>query len=539
MFPLLVFTFRMDEAFLADIAETFLLESIELSNEPLAGHVALPLEAPDGSVLTQLQWIPPHPGNTLVRTASVPLAVGLIAFLAISGGVTVIARRNARKLEENEAEAVRIARTDVLTNLANRLALNEHVAALRKSGGTICLLVIDLNDFKSVNDKYGHSVGDELIVQFANTLCGVLREGMFAGRLGGDEFTILTEGQDAEEECLRLCDALRQETNAPFSIDGLSLPMNFALGYSIGDAAEMPKTELLRQADIAMYHAKQGRTKAAVKYDPSLEKDNIIEQRIIAELKDALETFEEFDVVYQPVVSTKTGRLNYAEALLRWQSAELGSVSPALFIPIAERTSLITEIGRFVTKRVFSDLRELPALQASINLSPVQLRSPEIVREIRGYAENAGNDPSRVTFEITETTLLQDEQAVLFITDALRDLGFKVALDDFGTGYSSIGYLRKIRFDELKEDKSFIEDIGTSETGENLLTSLAFLARALGLEIVAEVVETEEQLKLLTSLSYDMLQGYLLSEPISVSELSSLLVDRADWSGLLQTVDAA
>jgi diguanylate cyclase (GGDEF)-like protein len=538
-FPLCVFALRLDRDFLSEVQDIYLIEDIALLDEhPEAGNF-IPLESIDGSVVSYLSWSPPRPGDALIRTASLPVGLGLAVFLILTGRVTLQARRNAEKLVASEAEATRVARVDGMTGLPNRVALIEKFAELKETTGLLCTLILDLNCFKTVNDKYGHSVGDEYICRFSRLIGEAVREDGFAARLGGDEFAVLFHGSDAEECCRRFCAALSALSRSPLEIMQLSLQIEYAAGFSVGDLAQVRTGELLRQSDIAMYYAKNSRKFEPVKYDPSLEHDNIEEERVIEALRAALADCTEFDVVYQPIVETKTGRLSQAEALVRWTSPVLGSVSPSYFIPIAERTSLIIDLGRFVIDRVFSDLARLPGLDVSINLSPAQLKNPNIVREICDRARHHEVTPSRVTFEITETTFLENENVVSFLTDTLRERGFKIALDDFGTGYSSIGYLRRMKFDKLKVDKSFIDDIGVTDTGEHLLTSLCFLSRALGLQIVAEGVETERQFALLRRLSYDLVQGFYFSRPVPAAEMRDIVERKVGWSGIVGATGAA
>ncbi|MEM8837297.1 MAG: EAL domain-containing protein, partial [Pseudomonadota bacterium] len=446
-FPLMVFALRVNDAFLSRIADKFLIDDIYVKQDDEGSGARLPLMGPDGTVVSHLHWIPPRPGDLLIKTVSVPIAIGLAVFLILTGKVAWLARKNAKLLVASEAEALRVARKDAITCLPNRLALNERFAELRKCGGTISTLIVDLNGFKGINDSFGHDVGDGFIKLFAEYIGLSLPEDTFAARLGGDEFVVVFRGQTSEDQCIKFCNALKRRTKHPLNVDGFMFEITYALGYSSGDVKDLRSTELLRQADVAMYHAKKHKVQMAVRYDPTLEHDKREEERTIIALREALETCEEFNVVYQPIIDAKTGQLGLAEALVRWKSPTMGNVSPAYFIPIAERTSLIFDLGRFVIDRVFSDMTRLGALKTSINLSPAQLRNSKVIGEIRERAAFYGIDPSRVTFEITETTFMEDEYLVSFIMDGLREAGFQIALDDFGTGYSSIGYLRKMHFD--------------------------------------------------------------------------------------------
>ncbi len=275
----------------------------------------------------------------------------------------------------------------------------------------------------------------------------------------------------------------------------------------------------MRQADYAMYTAKNGKTLDPVRYDVSLELDKLREAEITSALENAIRQKHELTIAYQPIVHAASGKMELAEALVRWKSETLGSVPPSVFIPVAEKTGMIVEIGRQVIDMVFHDLKDVPHLNVSINLSPVQLRSKSILKDIERLAKRHGIEPTRVTFEVTESVLVEDPELTAFLLDSLRKQGFGLALDDFGIGYSSIGYLRKFQFDKLKVDKSFIDDIGVADNNENLMKALVYLARSLDMRIVAEGVETERQRFMLTEEAYDLLQGYLFSRPLPLAEL--------------------
>jgi EAL domain-containing protein (putative c-di-GMP-specific phosphodiesterase class I) len=307
--------------------------------------------------------------------------------------------------------------------------------------------------------------------------------------------------------------------DASILIQKISFKPIIAKGFSVGYVGDIAVSELMRQADVAMYEAKNRKSRDALEYDPSIESDAQRNTEILDALQEATSTGQEFQIVYQPICDAKTGEMVLAEALLRWHSKSLGNVPPVRFIPIAERSGIIVKLGKWVIERVYDDLSIHPSLCVSINISPVQLRSNSLLKDISQLANQYSIDPARVTFELTEGMLIEDPEIASFTLDALRDQGYSIAIDDFGTGFSSIGYLRKFKLDKLKIDKSFVDDLGTKENSESLMTALAYLSRALDLEIVAEGVETEQQLELLKSLDYNLLQGYLLSKPMPLEDL--------------------
>jgi diguanylate cyclase (GGDEF)-like protein len=407
---------------------------------------------------------------------------------------------------------------DPLTGLANRALFAHQVeAALAQPDGRAVVLFLDLDDFKRVNDRFGHEVGDELLVAFTRRLRGVLRASDLPARLGGDEFAVLLDRGD-HERATRIAERIQQAFNEPFKLSTATLRVAASTGIALGEHGETTAAEVLRNADVAMYAAKQqdkgqfevfGDAQAA----PLLRRDTLT-----GELERAVEQ-RSLEVSYQPIVELATGRVVGAEALARWHRPGAEDIAPAEFIPLAERSGLIVPIGELVQARAFTQLRrwersagaEADGLLMHVNLSPAELRDPELVARVAAGIDDARLDPSRLVLEVTESALQEDPRLTSAQLERLRGLGVRIAIDDFGTGYSSLQTLQKLPIDMLKMAKAFVEE----DDGLALQTTILQLASALGVQVVAEGIESQTQLERLRDLGCDMGQGFHLSPPLN------------------------
>ena len=408
---------------------------------------------------------------------------------------------------------------DPLTNLANRVLFRdrvEHALQRRSSGNpSVAVLFLDIDNFKRINDSLGHSAGDELLVDFANRLTGVIRAADTAARLGGDEFAVLLdEPRDAEVVAVRLKELL----TTAFLIDSTEVFLTVSIGISISDDRAGDAGELLRNADAAMYAAK-GRGKAtAVVFRPAMHQAALKRLELEGQLRRAVE-LDEFRVHYQPVVAIPDGRVSGFEALVRWAHPERGLLGPGEFISVAEESGLVRAIGRIVIEEATRQAREWhetfgdPRLTMSINLSAPQFNSAELVSDVRDAIGRSGVAPTRRVFELTESVLMSDTEAPLSRLGELRELGVRLSVDDFGTGFSSFGYLRKFPIDELKIAKPFLDKIPADEQEMALVRGMLELARSINLKVVAEGVERPEQWAALSEMGCDLVQGYLLARP--------------------------
>jgi diguanylate cyclase (GGDEF)-like protein/PAS domain S-box-containing protein len=429
------------------------------------------------------------------------------------GFVTDITER-----KQLEAELVRLAFHDPLTGLANRALLNDRIgnamARSERETGLVAMLLIDLDDFKLVNDAHGHEVGDDLLVAVARRLRETLRPGSTIARLGGDEFAILVEGLGDQTEAWTIAQrvvALHQDREF----------------VAVDTGRRRSASWLLRAADLAMYEAKalgKGRWSA---YNPEAHLASTRRHVLELELRRAVEQGQ-FVLHYQPVRDMKTTQIVGTEALLRWNHPKRGLTLPGQFIPLLEYTGLIEVVGRWVVNEVCRQAAvwqaTLPSLQwTAVNVSAVQLRSRTFVPFIADAVERSGLDSGRLSIEITESLALDDSAETGGLLRRLRELGLRIAVDDFGTGYSSLAYLRRLPIDRIKIDRAFVESVGADPEATAIVRAIADLARSLRLGTVAEGIETEAQARTIAELGCDLGQGYLLGRPMGPDALGALV----------------
>jgi diguanylate cyclase (GGDEF)-like protein len=416
---------------------------------------------------------------------------------------------------------------DHLTSLPNRFLsldrLSQMINEAKRNRDKTAVLFLDLDDFKKVNDSLGHEAGDKLLIEAAKRLRTAVREEDTVGRLGGDEFIVLLRALSEDEQSLKVTEHLLDLFREPFRIDNRELILTVSIGIAIYPENGTSASDLLRNADTAMYRAKASGRNAYSFF--TKEMNEIVRRRfeVEAQINGALERGE-FEVYYQPKVEAKSARIIGAEALLRWHNPALGSVTPDEFIPIAEHTGLIVPIGEYVLKQALKFLSEWQSSQQqsftmAVNLSPRQFRDKGLISFIKQTLNAENIHAKQLEFEITEGVLMTGES---YINDALRELnklGIKLSMDDFGTGYSSISYLRQYAFDVLKIDRSFVSGITTNKSDCDLVKATIAMAHSLGLIVVAEGVESLEQLSLLKALECDYIQGFYFSKPIRGQEL--------------------
>lgn len=428
-----------------------------------------------------------------------------------------------------------LAHHDPLTDLPNRLLfkerLSERLQQLAHQDGQLAILFIDLDHFKDVNDTLGHSVGDALLTAITRRLQDVIRPGDTLARLGGDEFICIIDNLGGPATALEVAHQLLELFRRPFTVDDKQLYLSASIGISQAPADGMEVDLLVRKADTAMYEAKaRGRNRS---HFYTQEMTAHAQERIQLEglLRQAIDA-NELSVHYQPKIEVQSGHLRGAEALLRWTSAELGSIPPARFIPLAEETGFITELGFWVlceTCRQMAvwDDAGLRVPVVSINVSVKQLERGNLPELLRAILRETGITPDRIELEITESVVMVMEDAFAMLSD-LRAMGVRLALDDFGTGYASLSYLKRLPVQTLKIDKAFIAGIGENRSDESIVQAMVDIARSLGLACVAEGVETTLQFDFLRRLGCAQVQGYLFSPPVPAGEFL------ARWQGRVE-----
>jgi diguanylate cyclase (GGDEF)-like protein/PAS domain S-box-containing protein len=444
-------------------------------------------------------------------------------------GVSVIARDITQR-KQLEEQLVRQALHDPLTGLANRVLfadrLEHALARGRRPGVTVAILVIDLDGFKDINDSLGHDAGDDLLTIAGMRLQGHARPGDTVARLGGDEFGVLLE-EIAAAEAVHSAEALLEGLATPIVLRDRDLTPTASIGIAIA-AGEDAET-LLRNADTAMYAAKrQGKSRYAL-FEPAMHATVVERLDLAADLSRAVEK-RQLHLCYEPQITLASGRICCLEALVRWRHPARGEVSPGEFIPLAEETGMILPIGSWVLREACRQVKAwqerwpTPApLTIAVNLSARQLQHHGIVDEVSAALADAGLDPQSLVLEITETAIMEQLDAAIMILTALRRLGVRLALDDFGTGYSSLSYLQRLPVDILKIDRSFVAGVARSIEDSALARGILTLANTLGLETVAEGIETAEQLAALRELGCQLGQGYFFARPLGPAAVDALL----------------
>ncbi|MGQ0588399.1 MAG: putative bifunctional diguanylate cyclase/phosphodiesterase [Sphingosinicella sp.] len=421
-----------------------------------------------------------------------------------------------------------MARHDALTGLPNRLQLLEnleHAIAAAKARGEQCaVLLVDLDRFKTINDSLGHVAGDHLLQQVARCFETVISDEMTAGRLGGDEFAIVIPSVTSQAEVEQLCLALVGALQGPFLYRDQRLFVGASIGAAFGPGDGDSVEELVRNADLALYRAKAGNGNDIRFYEPSFHAHAEERRKIELALHGAVDAGE-FTLNYQPVVDAGTLQIRSFEALLRWHSPELGQISPAKFIPIAEETGMLGRIGEWVLRTACIEAMSWPTdISIAVNVSPKQLHDPGFIVTLVSALTQAGLEPHRLELEVTETVFLELTGSTKKILQQIQSLGVRLAMDDFGTGYSSLGYLRQADFDTLKIDQSFVRAISLEDPESTaIIRAVVALAGSLGMKTVAEGVATEEQLQLVRTLGCDRIQGYIFSRPVTGNSARALL----------------
>jgi diguanylate cyclase (GGDEF)-like protein/PAS domain S-box-containing protein len=428
-----------------------------------------------------------------------------------------------------EERIAHMAHYDALTGLPNRGMMRTHMEnrfASLDDGQRFAIFYIDIDEFKSVNDTLGHDVGDVLLCNLALRLRSCVTAHDLVVRLGGDEFAIITEQVHDEDDLAALAEHILETLRVPVECKGHEISTGASIGIAIAPDHGDNQDDLMKRADLAMYAAKsEGRRTYCFfhqKYDAMARG----RRRLEFDLRQAL-VRGEFEVHYQPVVDIATDVITGCEALLRWRHPQRGMVSPAEFIPIAEETGLISEIGDWVLKQACADAAKWPLqIRVAVNVSPVQFRSKTLVLRIAKALADSGLAPSRLEIEVTETILIGDNDKALAVLQQLREFGVLIALDDFGTGYSSLSYLHRFPFDKIKIDRSFIKDIGDAEDSTPIVQAVVTMAAARHMTTTAEGVETQAQLDILRRIGCHQMQGYLFSPAIPAPRMLHLLSTR-------------
>ena len=452
-------------------------------------------------------------------------AIAMAALLIVGTGLsTYLVEMRTRTDAQDRLH--HIAMHDTLTGLHNRHSFNSELRRkshrLTKGGPPFALIMIDLDRFKPVNDTLGHPYGDRVLKAVATRLKKAVREQDMVARIGGDEFAVLADGSSDPIVVGHLAERIVEVLSRPFVIGGQAAEIGASVGITLTSDGEVDADALIQQVDVALYHAKEeGRGRHSF-FDPSLTQKLLERRRLEADLRRAC-IREEFEVFFQPVLDTQSREFIGAEALVRWNSAERGMVSPAVFIPIAEELGLVNTIGSMVLDRACHEAVSWPDhLMVAVNVSPVQMMGGRLATDIAQVLHRTGLAPHRLEIEITETALVADDELALRSLEEVRALGVKISLDDFGTGYSSLSYLHRFPIDRIKIDGSFVNKLPTDAGSASIVRAIAQLGASLNMQVTAEGIETDDQYSFVAEQGCGHMQGFLFNKPVDARSAAKL-----------------
>jgi diguanylate cyclase (GGDEF)-like protein len=438
------------------------------------------------------------------------------------GGGWVATHEDITEQRQSEIKIEYMAHHDSLTDLPNRVLLNdrlEYVLERVQHGEMVAVHHLDLDQFKAVNDTFGHPCGDKLLRIVAERLRGLVGETDTIARMGGDEFVIVQATIADPAEATSLAQGVIDTLSKPYDIDGQQAVIGVSIGISVGPGDGSSPDKLLRNADLALYRAKSDGRGTFRFFEPVMDLQMQTRRVLEQDLRKALPAGE-FELHYQPVVNLASKEISGFEALIRWNHPSKGMISPADFIPLAEEIGFIVPLGEWVIRQACATAAQWPEeLHVAVNISAIQFRNPGLMQVIVSALAASGLAATRLEIEITETVLLHNKEATLAMLHQLRALGIRIAMDDFGTGYSSLTYLQSFPFDKIKIDRSFVKNITENSSSLNIVRAVAALANGMGMTATAEGVETAEQLQSIASEGCTEMQGFLFSRPLPVAEI--------------------
>jgi diguanylate cyclase (GGDEF)-like protein len=456
-----------------------------------------------------------------------PVELLVRPFGRADGGMFVLAVRDIRERKEAAARIAHLAYHDVLTGLPNRAVFAEHLAATLEQSERrrVALLCLDLDGFKAVNDLYGHPAGDELLIEASHRLRDAVGEGCLVARLGGDEFAVVQAGAYQPRHAGSLADKIIGALNEPFLLQDQSVRVGCSVGIAVYPTDARSASDLIKNADLALYRAKSEGGRLARFYEAAMDEAMRDRRNMEAELRLALGR-DEFSIHYQPLADLEAGKIIGFEALLRWDHPTRGSISPEEFIPLAEECNYIETLGEWVLRHACAEAAGWQGgLRLSVNLSPLQFIPGNLVDTVRRIVAETGMDPRRLDLEVTEGLLIREPDKAVEVLRELKKLGIQISMDDFGTGYSSLSYFRVFPFDKLKIDRSFVKDMLVNPQARAIIRSVIGLGRGLEMSVIAEGVETEEQLDALRIDGCTQVQGYLISRPGPIAHFERAVLE--------------
>ena len=479
-----------------------------------------------GRIIAWLSFIPDRPLSSFLNQLW-PLTAGFLILLGIAA-VFLIGqlRKLTALLADSDRRARSLEKLDHLTGIPDHrhvLDLIDQALATRKPNETTVLAEFDLDHFNDINDSMGHEIADDVLAAMAQRLRTAMPAGASCGRLGGDEFLVVLNAENAESAKKEM-GALLDVLSRPAWVSDRAVQIGVSVGLVEAPLHGVTRDDLIRRANFALRVAKSRGRGRLIVFDPGMDLEFNDRRELERELKRAL-TGEDINIHYQPIVASDGSRIVGVEALARWTHPQHGAIGPLVFIPVAEQAGMMDTLGEYVLRRALADARRWPELYVSVNVSPLQVRDRKFVELVARALHDNLVSPSRLVLEMTESVLVDNPDEAKLRLDALRGLGVKIALDDFGTGYSSLSYLQRFSFDKLKIDKAFVTPLSRSANNGAMIQAIVALGNALGLSILAEGVETEEQRVLLRLAGCHEMQGYLFAEPGAREAIDSIMSD--------------
>ncbi len=526
--PIVISVKYIDDDMLAEIGSRLQLpglHSIDAAAAPGGGRSVAIVDARGGTI-ARLAWKRAGRDGAIVANVIPFIAAAVAGFALLLGLVIRYMRRTARTIAAGETRLRHLALHDPVCGLPNRIYFSERletvIEEVRRGGPSGAVFYVDLDHFKDVNDTLGHHIGDELIHDVTRRLSRILRGDDLVARLGGDEFAIITTCNSDSYSLQAIAGRIIAAVCAPYSINGHNIVIGASIGIAVIDRRAHDAGDILRYADMALYRAKnEGRNRACI-YDAAMDAALSHRKLLEGDLLQAIRN-EGLNAVYQPIVNASGDKMIGVEALARWIHPVAGDIPPADFIPIAEHSDLIVELGQWMLRRACLDGRAWPGLTVAVNVSPLQFRRSDFVDVVERILEEADFDPSRLELEITESTLIGNLETAELSMLRLKAIGVHFALDDFGTGYSSLLYLRRFPFDRLKIDTSFVRNIETAPDAVAIVHAIVSLGRGLGMRVTAEGVENAEQHLFLRAAGVHAVQGFRFGRPGPAAEINMRL----------------
>jgi diguanylate cyclase len=493
------------------------------------------LADPQGGPVARFAWSPTRPGASIVQSVVPFIAVALAGFALLVGLVIRHMRRASQELDAGERQLRHLALHDPVCGLPNRIYFSDRlervIADVRAGGPTAAVFYIDLDHFKDVNDTLGHHIGDELILNVTQRLSRIMRDEDLVARLGGDEFAIITACGSDSYSLQAIAGRIITAVCAPYAISGHNIIIGASIGIAVIDRRVGDAADILRYADMALYRAKnEGRNRACI-YDAAMDADLSSRKLLEGDLLKAIQN-KEIRAAYQPIVNSAGDTIIGVEALARWTHPVHGEIPPVRFIPIAEHSGLIIELGEYMLRLACFEARDWPKLTVAVNVSPLQFRRSDFVDVVERILAETKFDANRLELELTESTLLGNLETAELSMLRLKAIGVRFALDDFGTGYSSLLYLRRFPFDKLKIDSSFVRSIEKAPDAAAIVHAVVSLGRGLGMKVTAEGVETAEQHLFLRAAGVHSMQGYRFGKPGPPEDIDKRLASPDDYRGV-------